>query len=235
MKKVYRPRPGFTLIELLVVITILAMLAFTGFMSYRRQIDKANDSLRKDDLQRLSTSFEDYYNDHNCYPPADILDNCSGEELKPYLSKIPCDPVTRQPYFYVVDDSNPACFRNFRIVTHLDNESDTAAADLGYDENYNYGVASTNVSATKPGPASPSPSPFASRSPSPSPSSVPLPPGYSGPGSWGCQALSTTIPPYNGCNSYGSDANAAFYCPKITFNNGACDNACFNPIYKCND
>ena len=107
-------RRGFTLIELVVVVAILALLLIITMMSWKNQLNKARDAQRKDDLQRISIAFEEYFSDFGCYPPENILDNCGGGELKPYLDKIPCDPVTDKPYEYVPDGDNPACPRNFR-------------------------------------------------------------------------------------------------------------------------
>lgn len=214
-----RQRHGFTLIELMVVIAILAILIITGMTSWRNHINKARDAQRKADLQRISIAFEDYYNDHNCYPPEDILNNCGGAELTPYLFKIPCDPITKQPYHYEPDTDHPACFRNFRILTLLNNLSDPVAADLGYGPNYNYGVASTNISLANPVSASPSPSPTVSPSPSPSP--LPSPPS----GNFACDNQGI-------CNIYENPSQHG--CP-ITFDNSAtCQNYCDqSSIYWC--
>ena len=69
-------RSGLTMIELLVVLAILVILIILAFMAWRGQINKANDAKRKADLERLKVTFEDYYNDKECYPDAAILDNC---------------------------------------------------------------------------------------------------------------------------------------------------------------
>jgi len=140
---------GFTLIEIMVVFAILAVLIIMGMNSYHNQINKARDADRKGDLQRIRIAFEDYYNDHNCYPTADKMQFCGDQDpgnLKPYLEKIPCDPITHQPYFYFLDPDYPACGRNFRVLTHLDNLANPIIADLSsYCAGCNYGVSSTNV------------------------------------------------------------------------------------------
>src|SRR3990167_8966396 len=110
---------GFTLIELLIVIAILAILIIIAMMSWRLQVDKARDAQKKDDLHRISIAFEEYFSDNECYPPADILQNCQGDEFDPYLDKIPCDPTTGLPYCYITDLDNPSCFRSFKILTPL--------------------------------------------------------------------------------------------------------------------
>jgi len=187
-----RRQAGLTLIELLIVIAIIAVLIIVGWMTWRNQFNKAKDASRKDDLQRLSIAFEEYFNDYECYPPADILQNCGGDELSPYLESIPCDPLTDTAYCYISDEP---CPRSFRILSSLDNTSDPIIAKLqchgeaycGYEEpecataeqeGYNYGVASTNIPVlnpeVSPPPASPPPG---SPDPSPPPGSPdPSPP-----------------------------------------------------------
>ena len=160
---------GLTLIELLIVVAILAILLILSMISWRVQIAKARDTQRKDEVQRLKTAFEEYFSDQECYPPAAILDNCLGPELKPYLDKIPCDPSTDTPYLYMVDADNPACPKNFRILANLDNDTDPVIANLncegaeacGWGANYNYGVSSGNVAVSSQTIPPPSASPAA--------------------------------------------------------------------------
>jgi len=219
---------GFSLIELVIVMAILAILLIISMMSWRRQMEKARDAQRKEDLQRISLAFEEYFSDFGCYPAADILNNCGGEELKPYLDKIPCDPASGEPYQYIVDEDNPACYEDYRILAMMSNEDDLAIAGLGcnselgcgYDGSYNFGVSSKNVAVTSPTLPSPGPSasPGASASPevSPQPSASPIS------GNYWCQttgnctaydpALWSCTPNYadpnctgsNGCASGGS-------------------------------
>lgn len=208
---------GLTLIELLIVISILAILIFIAMMSWRNQIAKARDSQKKDDLSRLSIAIEEYFSDNNCYPQENILDNCSGSELSPYLESIPCDPVTGQPYCYIPDTDNPSCPKNFRALTPLQNDSDSSIADLGCDGNdycgwedecatptetgFNYGISSTDVPVANPSMPSP---------PTPSPSPPPGP-------IFACD-------PYGVCNVYADpDGNG---CPATFPDPDTCQAAC---------
>lgn len=170
-------RRGFTLIELVIVIAILAILLIISMMSWKNQLNKARDAQKKADLQRLSIAFEEYFSDWNCYPNADILENCGGDELGDYLDKIPCDPVTKRPYCYVTDSASQTCFKNFRILTPLKSSDDPAVADLGWEtecadlpnliSGFNYGVSSKNVTVGNPSTAlGASPPPLPSPSPS---------------------------------------------------------------------
>jgi len=161
-------RLGFTLIELLIVIAILAILIIISMMSWRLQIEKANDAKKKEGLYRISQAFEEYFSDNECYPAPDTLQNCGGSELSPYLDKVPCDPVTKLPYCYIADEDNPGCGQNFRILTPLKYQDDPVIANLGcdgetfcgYEEvcsvpvqnvaGFNYGVSSTNITVANP-------------------------------------------------------------------------------------
>ncbi len=190
MKRHRRPvyRHGFTLVEILIVVAILAILLVISMTAWRNHLNKANDAKRKDDLQRISLAFEEYLSDHNCYPDINILQNCDGSELKPYLENIPCDPIYKSPYCYLPEGSNPACANTFRLLAPLQSEADPAISKLGCNgdaycgweaecadaarmiDGYNYGVSSNNVTILNPAvtPA-PSASPQASASPLASP------------------------------------------------------------------
>src|SRR5947207_3056917 len=89
---------GFTLSELLIVIAIVIIILMLILINLRIQLQKANDARRKADLNKIQKAYEDYYNDRTCYPDPGILDTCDGSQLAPYLKKVPCDPVRKNPY-----------------------------------------------------------------------------------------------------------------------------------------
>src|SRR5258708_1862599 len=91
---------GFTLIELLIALAIVAMLIAILVLGQGLQLSRGEDARRKADLAKLKVSFEDYYNDKGCYPPAALLQRCGSADLSPYVAKIPCDPRTKAPYPY---------------------------------------------------------------------------------------------------------------------------------------
>lgn len=207
---------GFTLIELLITITIVALLTLMVIFGLSQNLGKARDSRRKADLERIKTAFEEYYGNESIYPPVTILDNCGGEELKPYLNIIPCDPKTKKPYCYIYEPNG----QNYRLLSSLENISDTIIASLGCDSptefcgyepecialvgynHLNYGVSSSNILVANeligtglieptPTPStSPSTSPTATPSISPSPSPFPS----TIPGNYACNNPQVGLP-----------------------------------------
>lgn len=159
---------GFSLLEILIVVTLLVIIAIALLVTLNpmTQINKGQDSKRKQELTQLSKALEDWYNDKNCYPsPSQICYNATGSttcnicgnqstspSFSPYLSRLPCDP--RQPlkkYLYQVDSNN--CPSWYRIYTMLSNQSDSVVVSVGCSNgcgpspnfNYNYGVSSPNI------------------------------------------------------------------------------------------
>ncbi len=140
-------KEGLSLTEVMVVVVIIAILILVAIWSYRLQLLKGRDSRRKADLNRLEKVFEDYYNDHDCYPER------INQLVPDYLSEFLVDPVTQEPYEWSTDGCDV-----FRIYAKLDNEKDPAIAEVGCgsgcgpgagtDEGqciYNYGVCSPNT------------------------------------------------------------------------------------------
>ena len=139
---------GFTLIEILIVIALIALLGIVIFAGYSRQLSRARDAQRKDDLEKLKVAFEDYYNDNACYPNFTIFEQCGGSAFSPYMKEIPCDPQDEQPYKYFAFQGN-AC-RGYRVLVQLENTNDPNIASSGCDQtngcyysdsSYNYGIA----------------------------------------------------------------------------------------------
>lgn len=212
-----KKKNGFTLAELLIVIAIIAILFVLVTMNWKRQTDRANDSRRKSDLAKIKRAFEEYYNDHECYPPPTILSNCGSGDLKPYIPEVPCDPVTKLPYKYVPLDDTNYC-KGYRALTTLKDFSDPDITALGcsptngcgFGAYYNWGISSgTQVAASGFSPnVSPTPS--------------------LGSGSFACTPAGT-------CNSYGNPVASG--CP-ITYTDPDCRNSqgvnqCQFPANRC--
>jgi prepilin-type N-terminal cleavage/methylation domain-containing protein len=210
-----KKKTGFTMIELLVVLAIVGMASTVGAVTFNSSLVKSRDAKRKKDISTLKTSFEDYYNDNDCYPPATILDDCGSSDLAPYLNEIPCDPVEKTPYLYV--PLADVC-DGYQLLTNLENDIDPVISkigcdgpnDCGFEIGYNYG---TSVGASLFGPNYEAPE--ASPSPGASPSTNPGNLYACDSGGW--------------CNEF-QEGNG---CP-ITFESSDCDNACGDPAVRCN-
>ena len=203
---------GLTLMEILIVVAIIALILVFLLINFKTQIDKGYDAQRKNDLTGIRKAFEEYYNDHDCYPPADILNTCGGTQLQPYLTKIPCDPSSKQPYLYVPEGNVCA---GYRTCTQLRVDSDPDIGALGcnpvtgcgWGEGYNYCISS-GVSVTAAG--------F-------DPMALPTPTSAPPPGGYACS-------PGGVCNSYGPPW--IWMCP-ITFADPNCLNLCGPLANRC--
>ena len=140
---------GFSLIEVLVVVAILAILLVLAMFFIQRHLMRARDAQRKSDLDRIRTAFEVYYNDHRCYPDPYHLLDCGSSSLSPYLPIIPCDPLTKEGYFY--QGLGDSYCGGYRILAKLEIDVDTDIAAVGCDsidgcggeggQDYNWGVS----------------------------------------------------------------------------------------------
>lgn len=189
-------KKAFTLIEVLIVVSILAILGTLSLFSFNQQRARAKDIKAKSDLNNLKIAFENYYNDHSCYPPNswfDSVDDCNSTKLSPYLNFIPCDQNTGLPYPLETDDTTCKWFKLYATFS-LPSRDEQAVAQqsLTGSTKGNYGVSSSNVNVSVyylppvasilPSPTStpsspvPTPSPSPSATPTIAPSSTPLPP-----------------------------------------------------------
>lgn len=139
---------GFTLAEILIAVSLIMLLLFVIFVSWRRQIDRGNDLRRKSDLAAIKRAFEEYYNDKGCYPPVTLMDeanDCGSANLQPYLAAVPCDPVTKEPYVYLPLDQ---C-KGYRLLTKLGDTGDldivragcSGVTGCGFGPDSNYGIS----------------------------------------------------------------------------------------------
>jgi prepilin-type N-terminal cleavage/methylation domain-containing protein len=105
-----KTQKGVTLIEVLIVVTIILFLMIALYRTIGINVEKARDADRKKDLKEIKVAFENYYNDKNCYPPADSLDTCDSTVLAPYLPQVPCDKIG-QKYLYLPEANaqGPTC------------------------------------------------------------------------------------------------------------------------------
>lgn len=217
-----RSQSGFTLTEFLIILGLVVIL----FIIFSQQlqnsyIPRARDAERKTDLERVKIAFEDYYNDNGCYPDPEQLQNCNSDDLQPYLQTIPCDPETKEPYYYEPDPDNQC--GGYRLLTELRYKSDPEITSVGCPDPYNYGVSVGVPLVTEAcAPAatgSPTPSVIPSTVPSPSPSTSPTING-----SWACD-------PEGACNHYSDPLSAG--CPETYATYEECAPNCSNPAMRC--
>lgn len=127
---------GLTLIEIIIVITIIVALAVLLLWAWQNQALKGRDARRRADLAKIRTALEDYYNDHGCYPPASALACDPGTGLQPYITKIPCDPITGESYHYEFEGLD-TCPNGYVLFTNLET---IPKGGCGPGNLYNYGL-----------------------------------------------------------------------------------------------
>lgn len=173
-----KKRGGFTLTEVLIVVGIIAFLAVIFLVYLRTQVFKARDAKRKADMHLIQNAVEEYEKDHDCYPPVSLVVCKPSDGLKPYLNKIPCDPISGKSYLY--EPGGPTyCFNWYRMYAMLDNGAVTVKGPGGV--KYDYYVSSPN--APTPVPIVSTPTPSSASTPTPSSTPTPIPGG----GPWfGC-------------------------------------------------
>lgn len=137
---------GFTIIEILIVIALIAILAVIFLTKFKTQIDKANDSKRKEHLDKIKISLQEYYSDNQCFPQ-----NLEcNQVLPPYFNPVPCDPTTKDSYLYV-PETDASCPQWFKVYGNLQDEADpdivkvNCQSGCGPENKYNYGVSSSNI------------------------------------------------------------------------------------------
>jgi prepilin-type N-terminal cleavage/methylation domain-containing protein len=143
-------KQGFTLTEVLIVVSILVIIVLLLLLNLKTQVNRANDAKRKTDLNKIQKTFEEYFNDKQCYPQQESLGTCGSNMLSPYMTKVPCDPVTKKPYIYVIGVSS-LC-NGYRVCTKLEDLKDPDIARIGCDPvtgcgwapGYNYCVSVGN-------------------------------------------------------------------------------------------
>jgi prepilin-type N-terminal cleavage/methylation domain-containing protein len=220
---------GFSLTELLVTVAILAILSVFLFNAIGNKRGLADDAAAKADLNRLKIAFEDYYNDNNCYPPAewfDAADDCGSNNLRPYLGSIMCDKRTGLPYVLETDDTTCKWFKIYTFLKFPDSDEDVQALcdDAGGSTLGNYGVSSSNTNVTivcQTG--SPTPTPSIAPSSTPTPSASPTPtPSAEPEGNYYCSSI-------NVCTGYN---NSVWTCNPDYFTSN-CDGACATTTGSC--
>ncbi|WP_338771186.1 prepilin-type N-terminal cleavage/methylation domain-containing protein [Massilia sp. METH4] len=92
-----RQTRGFTLIELLVVMALIGLLLSLTVPRYFGHVDKAKETVLRQDLLQMRDAVDKYFGDHDRYPE-------SLQELaeRRYLRRVPVDPITDKDDTWVV-------------------------------------------------------------------------------------------------------------------------------------
>jgi len=88
---------GFTLIELLVVLAILSLLLTLATPRYFSGVDRARESVLKQDLAAMRETIDKFHGDLARYPG-------TLEELveRKYLRAVPVDPITESAATWII-------------------------------------------------------------------------------------------------------------------------------------
>ena len=147
-------KKGFTLIELLVAVSIIAILSTIGLVSFQGTQAKARDAIRKDDLNKLATAVEIYFQKNGQYiPPANSNPDSCGRDtdffysgIAPYMSgnMVPREPRTNpkinRPYCYISKNNG----QSFRLFAKLE-KCIASSNSLCLYQNYNYSIFSDDL------------------------------------------------------------------------------------------
>ncbi len=97
-----RTKRGFTIIEILIVMTIVSILVSIAVPLYQRSIQRAKESVLKNNLFTLRTVIDEYTYDKKKAPQS--LDDLVTEG---YLRQVPIDPITgaNQSWIVITEDA----------------------------------------------------------------------------------------------------------------------------------
>lgn len=88
---------GFTLIELMIVMSILGLLLSIALPRYFQGLERAKESVLKQDLKVMREAIDHFYQDKGIYP--NQLDDLV---VYHYLKEIPIDPITNSKGSWVI-------------------------------------------------------------------------------------------------------------------------------------
>ena len=95
--RIQRLQRAFTLIELLVVMALISLLLSIAVPKYFGHVDKARESVLRQDLAHMRDAIDKHYSDFDRYP-----DTLAELVAKKYLRKIPVDPYTERADTWLV-------------------------------------------------------------------------------------------------------------------------------------
>lgn len=92
-----KTKQGFTLIELLVVLAVIATLLSLVAPQYIGSLDKAKETVLRENLATLRSTIDKFYADTGQYP--DSLDDLV---VRRYLRTVPEDPMTESRVTWIL-------------------------------------------------------------------------------------------------------------------------------------
>ena len=159
---------GFTIIELIVVIAIIAVLASIILVNVNGFLARGRDGRRISDIAQIQKALEMYYADNGAYPISggsafsEYWDNSPDSSwgalqtaLKPYLSKLPVDPLENYSIYEFAGTPGQHhysyftyCGTSYMIVYNLEIASGPDTGAYACYSNFYYGGkgnANTNI------------------------------------------------------------------------------------------
>ncbi len=116
----HKHQGGFTLIELLVVIFIIAIVSTLSYVALEEARAKGRDARRLSDVYMIRQALELYRDREGNYPLAlpESQQSLLGPSGRLYLSPMPSDPKTRQPYLYNLLDNG-----GYQLIFNLERDN----------------------------------------------------------------------------------------------------------------
>ena len=109
---------GFTLVELLVVMIIIAILLTIVTPRYFNSVDRAKETVLKQNLSILRDAIDKYFADTGKYP-ADLHQLVEDR----YIRAIPVDPITEENVWVEVPPADPEVEGVFDVHTTSDRQA----------------------------------------------------------------------------------------------------------------
>jgi prepilin-type N-terminal cleavage/methylation domain-containing protein len=242
---------GFTLIELVVVVMMISVLVTGSILILNpiKQLQKAKDAQRQQDLAQVRSALDTYYNDNNCYPNSDFFyfGTSFSQNGVSFMQKVPQDPDfasgSNKPYAYLVDTLSSSCpqwnvlfakaasVQNLQVgcpLTQMTDSNGNTCVPANYETlGYNYCLPSGKVNCDFitqnqiPGQQLPPPTPTPTPVPTPTPTPTPVPTPSPTP-----SPTPVPTPPPTPCADY-------YYCSSCPTNpgSGCCSSLNYSQAY----